>query len=141
MLENWDQLGLRTGQEGAARRRLCWPRVAVLSAFVVGILGAGVVLGQGSVMGRVEKARKFAGKTDCWGIALKVQNGLKPVLVLAFDKDGNVQGLQDPEVAGDPSEPGNAPRRVKDVIPVAVIYENPGKVCYKIAGVEYCVNS
>lgn len=113
---------------GQYRKPYAW----VLSLALAGTIGAGAALGAAAM--RDSYTPKPPGPGCGWG---NLQGDLQgpPKLVLAFDEDLNVQGFFGPG-GGVGSKPTTSPI---EQLSVGIDKYNP-KYCYKVGGVEHCVN-
>jgi len=122
------------GQE-RKRQGLRWRQLALLSTFAIGIVGVGIAIGQ-AAPGTVYDPMA-PGSGCAWG-QLKGNLPSAPTLVLAFDKDLNVQGFHRPG-AGPADVPKESPEERASGITLDVLVSHHNPTCYTIGGQERCV--
>lgn len=129
----WRQEDQLESVDNGSPRRPSWRRYGGLSVLAVGVVGGAILttLAAGAVY-----APKPPGGGCGWG-NLKGDLPRAPELVLAFDRDLNVQGFHRP--GGGPAGSPGKDDALQGTVDVQVDRYNP-KTCYKIGGVEYCVS-
>jgi len=132
MSDNHTEFCNRAGQEVKPRQGLRWRQLALLSAFAIGMLGVGVVLGHPGH--QPPWLHSQPGPASCWG---NLQGNLSslPDFVLAVDRNLNVQLFERPGAVRVSRPAGNA-----DVTRTATLtrYNATQRGCYTMGGQDVC---